>query len=443
MRSRRSHLAGPGDAAHGRPRGVTLVFLSGLSAASAHATSSLAAEPHLPGEPRLMREPSEPMIVSDAFDDDDPFDLEVALGFEVEVARAGIGREQGSDVVPVARFSRVTSRLLPRVEIGLYRDLAATLRFPVVLSDTRELSPPRDTTSAVIEHGEEVLVRLPMKAVERSGLEYVGFGLRGAPLSQARARDMPTWLVAVEVRLALGPTMRACDASPPAGQVACADPADVDRDGVRDPGEPELEVEPGAGLARQTAGLHLSSVVGRRVRYVEPYGALEALIEVPLPGSLFHEIAGGDALPPVRGSASLGLAVIPWENRERFSRITFDGRATASFVTEGLDYTEVFDAVGASDATSLRVLEGGRGATGLTTRALHAAGEASLSLTWQASQVVKLGAGAGVRYEQSHAVAADAEGDGAYRASLAGAGERIVVTHPVAVDFGARLAVMF
>ncbi len=392
----------------------------------------------------MMREPSDPFVVADAFDKGDPFDISIALGFQIEVAQATIGRERGGETDDVARFSRITARLLPRAEVGLFRDVAATLTFPVVLSDTRDLDPVGGATSGTIRGGDETLVVLPMNAVERSGLDYVGAGLRATPLNQSRDRSLPTWLLAVEGRFAVGPVMRACNETRPEGEKVCAKPGDIDRDGEQDPGEPDLGEETGAGLARGTAAVAFRTAISRRIRYVEPYGMFDVVVEIPLPGSLFDEASPDElVLPPVRGGASAGIVAIPWENREKFSRINIDVRLTGGFRTAGLDYSEVFDALGSSSAPSLRAPRNGTFMTGLTTVGAHAVLGGGGNVVWQASSFIKLALGAGLRYELPHALTADDETSPAYREVVSREGERLVATESFAFDFAARGEVMF
>ena len=50
----------------------------------------------------------------------------------------------------------------------------------------------------------------------------------------------------------------------------------------------------------------------------------------------------------------MGLNVIPWEIRDQFQRVTIDFRFTGTYRSEGRDYSELFDALGSSDARSLR-----------------------------------------------------------------------------------------
>ncbi len=73
------------------------------------AAPALADEPRRAAEPTVLREPSEITQVVDAFDDDDPFDLSLSLGFESSRRSAKILRETA---ITQPRFS--TGAIRPR-----------------------------------------------------------------------------------------------------------------------------------------------------------------------------------------------------------------------------------------------------------------------------------------------------------------------------------------
>ncbi len=60
-------------------------------------------------------------------------------------------------------------------------------------------------------------------------------------------------------------------------------------------------------------------------------------------------------IPRCAAPLLFGVNVIPWEIPEQFQRITLDFRFTGTYVSEGRDYSELFDALGSSDAPSLRL----------------------------------------------------------------------------------------
>jgi hypothetical protein len=267
-------------------------------------------------------------------------------------------------------------------------------------------------------------------------------------MNQTRDRRFPTWVLGAEARFGLGPTKRACVEDPPEGQIDCADPADVDRDGVRDDGEPALG-DTGAGMARSSVTFVLETVIGRRHRYVEPYGLLRGLFELPLPGSLFEQAVGpsGDATPPIRGELGAGLGIFPWENRERFSRVFFDVRASATLHGRGLDYAQMFDAIGSSDAPSLRAPREAGGAaaytTGLTVVQDYLSVGGAGSFVWQASEFIKLAASVGARYDLPHVITDAKADEPTYRPIVGGEGLRLSVHDSFQVDVGAGGALMF
>src|SRR5450432_1714224 len=71
--------------------GVPIVGLCSLALAAA--PPALADEPHKVSEPSVLREPAEITQVPDAFDDDDPFDLNLSLGYESTWTSSVIRRE--------------------------------------------------------------------------------------------------------------------------------------------------------------------------------------------------------------------------------------------------------------------------------------------------------------------------------------------------------------
>lgn len=421
---------------------------------SAHA---LADEPRSATEPRIMQEPGEVVNVIDAFDDGDQFDISISLGFNYSTKSAKIMRETNifgpgltsggftSNLMNVAAYSETTSRLIPRVDIGLYKDLALYFRMPIILSNSRELADldgSASVTSTVLAGAPgETIFGLPFKSPDRSGLEYLAVGIdTSAFMNQARDRTKPTLLFGVEGRFAVGTPMHACNPTPAAGQLQCAHPSDIDRNGQRGGALEGFDVaEREAGVTRGTIGLEAHTLVSKRIKYLEPYGGFSALFEfqqeasdyglTDLQGSLVNR-------PPIQGTITVGLMVIPWENREKFGRLTFDFRVQGKYTSEGRDYSEIFDAVGSSSANSLRqpqwakykanpsydpnappgmrqpasvIDEGSQKTyvTGLTDVQQYASIRGSASVTWQASEFVKFNLGIGYMHDQKHGITGD------------------------------------
>ncbi|HOU92638.1 MAG TPA: hypothetical protein PLU22_16405, partial [Polyangiaceae bacterium] len=140
-RKRATSWAGWGRQAVAAPTGLLVVV----------AGPALAQEPRRSNEPSVLSEPAEVMQIVDSFDVDDPFDVSISLGFQQTSKRAKIRRETAvsqpglttggyvSDDLEIARYKERTSRLLPRLDLGIYRDIAIYARMPIILANHREL----------------------------------------------------------------------------------------------------------------------------------------------------------------------------------------------------------------------------------------------------------------------------------------------------------------
>ncbi|MCK6590183.1 MAG: hypothetical protein HUU21_06380 [Polyangiaceae bacterium] len=461
---------------------------------------SLADEPRSATEPRVMMESGEVTNVIDAFDDGDPFDINVSLGFDFASKSARILRETNiydpglttggytANTLNVADYAESTARLIPRVDVGIYKDLALYLKLPIILSHSRELTgvdgsdtPGAQDVALAGAPSDGRLFSLPFTSPTRSGIEYIGVGLDFNILAQHRDRTKPTWLMGIEGRFSVGEPMHACNDAPGRGQVKCAHPSDLNRNGVNraagasenEPFEGEFSGERDPGVSRGTIGLEFHTIMSKRIKYVEPYGGFKALVEfqqessdyglTDLEGSLVNH-------PPLVGTVLAGIMIIPWEDREKFTRLTFDLRFEAQYHSEGRDYSELFDALGSSSAPTLRNPQWARYAnnpdftdpsgcldndpmtpcnngcfdsdnntacfprsvvdqssqqtytTGLTDVQAYGSYRISASATWQAAKFVKLNFGMGLKQDQGHGITADQPCNPEFKDSLGEAG---------------------
>jgi hypothetical protein len=421
-----------------------------LLAAASSATGAFAAEPRVRTEPGRLEQPAQATNVLDAFGETGGIDLHVSLGYQHSWKSATLVRESTGDaasggVAPwlgVGRYSEVTSRLNVRTAVGLYRDVQLVLRLPIVLASAREIAGV-DGSEAVQDSvlagapGER-LFTLPFKSPTRSGVEYLGVGIDVGVLNQYREPSDPTLALGVEGRFSVSEPMHACGP----GAVRCAYPADIDRDGTSggsvvevDGRSESLEGQGFAGgrkpgVGRGTTGLELHASASRRYRFVEPYVTLSALFERANSTSDFAATSGSRGSPglPVRGSFSAGVELMPWEVAERFQRLSVDLRFTGSHVSRGLDYSELFDALGSSPAPSLRQPNhagyranpdaGSSDAlpsvadpssarvftTGISEVEGHASYRVNLALRWQAGRYVSFAAGGAFLLTQAHLI---------------------------------------
>jgi len=411
-------------------------------------------EPRKATERPVFNQPGEITSVVDAFDDDNPFDLHITLGYQHSWRNAKILREtyiaQGSlssggitaDTMNVAQYAGSTSRLNTRLDIGLYKDLALYLRMPIILHESSKLSSldgSGDVQGVVLAGNPgEQLFRLPFDGPSRSGIEYLAVGLDVNFMNQWRDSTKPTWLFGVEGRFSLTEQRRACN---PGGglnqagnQVDCADPSDVNRNGIAgDVKDGNLDLEGVGfgkrkpGVSRGTYGLEVHTMVSRRIKYVEPYGGFRALAELPMSNSDFGQADYKGSVVkhlPLEGWLTAGMMVVPWEDRERAQRLAFDARVEGSYRSEGLDYSELFDALGSSDAMSLRrpnyaaYRQGTQPSeidtssprvyfTGITDVQAHAKLRVSGSATWQINEYAKFQIGLAYTYIQPHFITMD------------------------------------
>jgi hypothetical protein len=240
-------------------------------------------------------------------------------------------------------------------------------------------------------------------------------GLNYAILNQQRDATKPTWVVGVEGRFGIGPRLHACNDAAPGG-IKCPDPAhpSVDRS---DP-----------GISRGMNAIAAHTVFSRRYGYIEPYSGFKFLAEFPQSNSDFgatNDLKGSLLNhPPLQGTFMMGLEVIPWEHREQFQRLVADFRFKGTYVSPGREYSELFDALGSSQASSLRTPNPGAyhldpvgGVksvadpqaqqvffTGITDQQAYGSFGASGEVTWQAGEYIKFSAGLGLTYNQSHLI---------------------------------------
>src|SRR5580704_16600025 len=247
--------------------------VAGVLVLLAAARSASADEPVGAREPRLMSETAEITSVADAFDGDDPFDLNLLVGFHQAWKHANIRRESSitqlsnGGFVPananIATYSSSMSTLDVGADVGIYRDFALILRVPVILSWSQSLGS-LDGSSAVDPilladpQGGTPLFSVPFSSPSRSGIDYISGGLDWAIYNQQRDPTKPTWVIGVEGRLAVGTPLHACNATAGATGVECPDPSN-----------PTVNRDP--GISRGMDSVIERTTWSRRFGYVEPF----------------------------------------------------------------------------------------------------------------------------------------------------------------------------
>ena len=240
------------------------------------------------------------------------------------------------------------------------------------------------------------------------------------------------------------------------GEVRCAQPADINRDGVS--GQYPVELAPGrveslegsfpeqsrkAGVSRGTTGLELHGVISRRFGQLEPYLGLGALFELPSSSSDFGPDRPWKRGIGTRANVSLGAEIMPWEVAEQFQRLSLDLRFTGTYRGAGRDYSELFDALGSSRAASYRrpsfagYLPGDDPSgppsvidpdservfpSGISNVEAHGAYAFRVLARWQAGRYVHFDLGAGWALTQAHVITQGAPCDASRSVELGRAG---------------------
>lgn len=378
---------------------------------------------------RLMRETLAYTDVIDAFDGKDRFDLNVRLEYERLHERGKIAREQrdanGIGYAHVADAEHESSRLSLGIDLGLARDLMASIRMPLVLSDARSLDAPAgaDREELAVDlagspGAPEPLLSAPLASPPRAGLDYLALGAAYALTNQQRKPWLPTWVVRIEGRRALGTVLSPCRDSENGRRCGTNSPEDRDGDSLLD-GTFATVGKPGS--SRGVSAILLETRFSRRYRHLEPYAGLGLTVEWPSTArDLFPRIEGVRTRPGRRSSAALGAAVIPWENRGTFQRIALDLRLEATHVDDGFDYSPLFDALGSASDPDLararfeRVRVSGEGQltrsgarvpfTGITHIASHLAYGARMGLEVQAARYIRFQVGSALSFVTSHRI---------------------------------------
>lgn len=384
------------------------------------------------GELRLMREPHSYVDVVDAFDDDDPFDINVTAGFlrrwsygtiqRQNNAAAGDPNRASRNWTDIAHHEHSQNILELGLEVGIFRDLAVYGRMPLILSDDRSLSATSGSDLSLLNANDTIdangdgmddlvpgrlpppLFDVPFNSPTRSGFDYIAAGLAWSIFNQNREPELPTWLLMIEGRFNVGDPLVACSGGTQGCRTWSQDASGgwSFADGGRDAGE-----------TRGTNALRLETRASWRTRYVEPFAGLAFQIEWPDAADRFFLPSGGlsgfiNEQPPILGQLTGGVAVIPWEHRGNWQRFAIDLRMIGRYVSEGHGYSPLFDALGTSQNRYLTepTLEGPPGGAnlrtvpffGLTDVAPHAELGAHVGLEMRAARLIRFQLAAALWY---------------------------------------------
>lgn len=297
--------------------------------------------------------------VIDAFDTEigDPWDVNLRVGYERFYKGGVIRRETYSPQEgelhnwdyfayrDMYKFKQVTHILNLDLDLGIYKDVALKVRFPLILNDTRELTAHKHYSESPTGVGvnpeySDVLFPLPFKSPDRSGLDYFAVGLWWGILAQERDDTKPDWTVYVEGRFAVGDKL----------QAACRTAGDTSCDDRKDQGENWYRTK--GGISRGVNEIAFGTRLSRRYGLFDPYFGFEALLGWPQEGTAF-KITDNSAgqinnMPPIVGTLSFGLELVPWEVVEDYRKFSIGIGGVGKYHSEGREHTPLFDALGMS-----------------------------------------------------------------------------------------------
>lgn len=302
--------------------------------------------------------------VADAVDGDDPFDANLELKFDVWRHSGLITRENfqppedqptGDPRVAEVKemtFEHVRFRIRPRLEVGIFHDLAVFAEWPIIISDQQSFrfadgtdesnstfirdakdSPPVDSWPETEGAGNDALeiqdgrFGFPGKRYNdwrfgadgtfnghRQGFDNPTFGLRFSPLNNDRDDTKPTITLQADYTAPFFPFMN------PTG------------DEIEDPQNP-------GPVADGAHRFHFSVAMSKRFLILDPYFVVE--YGLPLAAT-----SGGSLLgyfPRQQGGFTAGVEIIPYEDKKLNQRFAIDLSANATYFSEGRDYSVVSD----------------------------------------------------------------------------------------------------
>jgi hypothetical protein len=292
--------------------------------------------------------------VASAADEGDPFDLHVSIDYVFDARTTVVKRERGGEgdpgeAVPLGRdlVSKQTRHtIIPRLELGLFHDIAATLAMPIVILDARQLDldrrdtpcdasgncVDRDTSSTILDgllpsngyDADDPATGFPgdgsqiFRGKDRKGLDQIHLGLVWAPMNQLRDDTKPTWKLGAELRLAVGKLKKFDAANPDAN----------------------------TGVSSGVHEVRLYSSMAKRVSWAEPY--FEAWWQAPFAekqGSLFQDPGFGarSVAKQQQAGARFGFEAIAVDRGPDLQRVSLDLSARLVGHFEGRNYSELWE----------------------------------------------------------------------------------------------------
>jgi len=288
--------------------------------------------------------------VADAMDEGDPFDAHIELEYDLRQHTATITRENyqqdlENDINRIMRVKELAYKsthhlITPRLEIGLFRDLAIYLKIPIVLSWNQSSIYADGTTAANStlakdkNSSELVLVDgwpdsnfgIPENhgytdwrfdtangafSAERGGPNNPTFGLRWSPTNNERRASSVTTTIDLSYTPPFFPYMN-----------------------------PWEEAATGADVGNIANGAHLVSlsvIMSRRIMALDPYFLMHYAGPIPASDAMWGYWGQH------HGGFRTGMEIVGFEDESYHQKFAVDLFGGAEYFSEGRNYSEISD----------------------------------------------------------------------------------------------------
>jgi hypothetical protein len=319
--------------------------------------------------------------VATAADPDNPIDVDFSIRWDRLQKEALISREWdvggAVDDVPQLRYTRKSNAIVPRIAVGIYRDLELHAELPYVLAD--------DTTYRYADVGGLPVGGTPLDTIANNDVTPSGLtcpvagtcplfpvgsgttvyhggkagdlvvGLAWAVLSDRRDETKPKWVVGFDLTF---PTAELYD--PAAGRFTRPDWS-----------SPHVNAADPGPIGQKLWRLDFSTALSKRMGILDPYVrahatlqrksantysncdsalALETAAPEQGPSWMFENCGTFDeeatAQPPYLLGMIAGTEVIPYEDAAAGKKVVIDIRLQADYVSSARWYNELTDASG-------------------------------------------------------------------------------------------------
>jgi hypothetical protein len=380
--------------------------------------------------------------VADAGEKNNPFDLTADVVFRRHLRRSKITREYNCnysllpsdfETCPTAgaegqnlqikelRYQRVTSEVVPRLKMGLWKDLEFMLEAPIVVSDDQALryagNGGDSSQKAITGEYSTIVPDAPFQRMfevpfskSRSGFGDMAFMFKYAPISSERDDSRGDWVLELGYRAPTGTVMKGNN----------------------------------SGVGRGVHELILATAFSRKFRYIDPYVRFEAVLPFAGGKSLYKDYGSQQQYigPGNRFKFDFGSEFIPYENLKNNVKIYVDLSLGVGYQSEGRGYSELFDAFYAGTLScgkngNDQIKDGKENCLyynkdafssvmgtfdGITTIEQYAIMRGSLGFGFYVSQYVKFGATFSLAHETEHFISnakigKDLDGNGVVEAN--------------------------